>query len=369
MRITAINVEIGFGHPNYLDYVLEVLHRVTPHIEIEYYDVISQAPCFSKWFWLLSKKLYSVGAKGGLYTQFYNKLRESNNVRFLPRLGKCDMKSDVILVSHSLLAQNLAGRVWYIHGEIAAPKECAVCNVEKIIVPTDMTKQKLISYGVSSKKILVTGLLLSSDLVGNAKDNFEKRLVRIESNKPLTVGFFISGAYPKPHIDKVITGINSVTKENNRAIVFLGLDYKKGKNFFNQLSRIRDQEKNFRSSILFIQGKNRQDYQKRVNRLLPLLDIFVAPSHEHVNWALGLGIPMFALFPMIGSYSKENFEFMKKQGVALPILTITDAQNLSQTISELRDKKTLIQMAKNGFEKLPINGAVNTTQELIKTII
>jgi len=86
-----------------------------------------------------------------------------------------------------------------------------------------------------------------------------------------------------------------------RVIIFMGTNCKKAKSFLKQLNRRSIQNNKSKATSLFIQGKTRIDYQKRVNHLLSLLDIFVAPSHEYTNWAIGLGLPMLALFPIIGS--------------------------------------------------------------------
>jgi len=363
MRILAINVEIGMGHPNYLDYVLQSLKSIKPDTEIKYWDVLAQEKWFYKWFWQVSKQVYTLGAKGGLITDFYNKFRTSSKT---PSVSVCSVSSkgfDRILVSHPLLARNLSD-VWYIHGEIAAPKECVLGNVQKIVVPTEYTAKRLISQGLRAEQILIAGLLIAPDLITDAKENQLKRLSRIKSEKPLTIGFFISGAYPPPHIKKAIAGIISASKENHRVIVFLGIHQKKAKSFLRLLNETKSKETGPEATILFIQGKTRMDYQKRVNRLLPLLDIFVAPSHEYTNWAIGLALPILVLFPMIGSYAEENFKFAHQQGVVSPLRTIADAKNLGKTVSELRSSGTLLKMVENGFGKFPIDGAIKTAEQL-----
>jgi len=365
MHIVAVNLEIGLGHPNYLDYVIQTLQHQALKINIKYLDVVNYGPVQSQLFWQISKRVYCIGARGGFYTHIYNKIRSLDIGSGYNIYRQLSIDADIILVSHPLLAQNLRGRVWYIHGEIAVPKECAVYNVEKIIVPLNQTKERLIALGVKPENLLVTGLLISSELTNNAEEVFNKRLLRIKSANPLTIGFFISGAYPKPHIEKIIAGISSAIKENNRVIVFIGIDRKKAKDFLKQLNRIQIKGDRPKTPILFIQGKNRLDYEKRINRFLPLLDIFVAASHEHTNWAVGLGLPMFAPFPMIGSYAEENFQFAQKQEVVFPLQTIADAKNLGKTVSELRGSGILLKMVENGFGKFSIDGATKSAQAII----
>jgi hypothetical protein len=364
MKILAINAEIGLGHPNYLDYVLQVIKQMHPRVEIVTRDVLNEEKGLKKMFWQASKGIYSLGAKGGLITDLYNKFRSASKT---PRISVCSITSkdyDKILVAHPILATSF-DCAWYIHGEIAAPKECVLENVKKIVVPIDYTAKRLIAQGVKPEQILVSGLIIALDLLAGAKENYQKRVARIKSDKPLTIGFFISGAYPPAHIKKVIEGIISASKENQRIIVFLGTNADKAKDFLRTLDNKKKRENKSESAILFVQGRTRSDYQKRVNKLLPLLDVFVAPSHEHTNWAVGLGLPMFALFPMIGSYAAENYRFAYEQGVSYPIQTIIDAQSLDKIIFQLRDSGELIKMGERGFDKFPIDGAIKTAQVLL----
>ena len=68
MRILAINVEIGLGHPNYLDYILQAVKKLQPRTEIDCWDVLTQERGVRKLFWQTSKNVYSFGAKGGVIT-------------------------------------------------------------------------------------------------------------------------------------------------------------------------------------------------------------------------------------------------------------------------------------------------------------
>ena len=363
MRILAINVEIGLGHPNYLDYILQAVKKLQPRTEIDCWDVLTQERGVRKLFWQTSKNVYSFGAKGGVITDLYNRFRSQSKT---PRLPVCSMNSkgfDKVLVAHPVLAPNFEC-AWYVHGEIAVPRECVLVNIRKIVVPIDYTAKRFIAQGIKPTQIFTSGLIIAPDLIASAKENYLKRIERIKSGKSLTVGFFISGAYPPAHIKKTIEGIVSVSKENHRVIVFLGIDYNKANKFIRSLNKRKTQENQTESIILFVQGRTRADYQKRVNKLLPILDVFVAPSHEHTIWSLGLGLPMFALFPMIGSYAAENYRFAYEQGVTYPIQTLIDVQGLGKIIFQLRESGELIKMSERGFDKFPIDGAVKTAQQI-----
>ncbi len=365
MRVLAINVEIGLGHPNYLDYVLQAIREREPKTEIIIWDILKQEKGLSRLFWQTASHVYQIGSQGGVLTKVYNQLRQGKKTVPIQLCRLPDGKFDRIITSHPLLA-NYLKRVSYIHGEIAMPKECTLENVEKIIVPIEYTKNKLLKQETMPGKINISGLLIASELARCAHEHFEKRITRIKSDKPLTIGFFISGAYPTPHIKKIQNSLTALSDEQHRLIVFLGVKTKKANDFLRQLNRNLKDKNQQKSSILFITGKTRNDYQIRVNRLLPLLDIMVAPSHEHTNWAVGLGLPMFALFPMIGSYAQENYDFAQKQQMVYPIRTTDSAKNFGNIVDKLRQSGELLKMAENGFNKFPIDGVDNTARIILE---
>lgn len=378
-KIIALSTEIGRGHPNYLSSVIQALKTVYPNQEIEYYNIfeISALNGLARVSWSWVKKLYFLGGYGGIFTKLYNLIREKStrpNPIFLRLLSSgldIFLKgfTGIILVEHPLLAKvltNLGFSVFYIHGEIAAPKECALFNNALTFVPLDATKQQLVKLGVKSESIIVTGLVVEPDLVRDAKENFALRVARLSSQQPLTVAFFISQAYPKPHIEKIITAVESVVKNGMRAIVFTGTLSNYAFHFKNRLESIRNCYSN--KNIMIVQSRNRQEENEKTVCLAHKIDIMIAAAHERTNWAIGLGLPMFVPFPLIGTYAKLNYNFAQNLSVAEPILTIEDARNLGAKLIVMQKNNSLSQMAKNGFFVYPLTGARTIADYLIKLL-
>jgi hypothetical protein len=375
-RIIAIYTNIGRGHPSYLDGLLEILEKRGQKVISR--TVFEESDGLSLLAWKLVQRLYFIGGKGSITTKLYNWLRSSqtdvsSDSGFLKILGR-DLRAKyqdfrgICLVAHPVIARILGNvcRSWYVHGEIAAPAECAVKGVEKIFVPLQETKDKLISFGADPETIVVTGLMIEPGLVKNAEKSFQDRLNRIESNEPLTIGFFTSGAYPKEHIKKILWGVKSVVDQKMRAIIFTGTCPNKFDWFKKQMKKwgcgiVEDtgegsrKEKN--RDLWLVTRKTRQAETQRTVELFPKMDAFVAASHERTNWAVGLGLPMFVLFPLIGTFASLNFEFAYKQRVALPLDLLDKVTNLGKVISELRQNEQLAQMAKKGFGVYKMNGA------------
>jgi hypothetical protein len=387
-RIIAIYTNIGRGHPSYLDSLLAVLQKRCANLS--YRTVFQDSKGLSFLSWKLVAGLYLLGGKGGISTKLYNWLRQnqteiSDDSSLIKILGR-DLKrtyrdfDGICLVEHPLVARILGDvcRTWYIHGEIAAPPECAIKGIEKIFVPLEETKDKLISCGVDPETIVVTGLMIEPGLVDSAEKSFQARLKRIESSQPLTVGFFTSGAYPKEHMKKILWGAKSVIDQKMRAIIFAGTNPKKFKWFEKQIKKFGveavkdsddDAEEEQNGDVRLVTRKTRQTDTQRALELLPNIDAFVSASHERTNWAVGLGLPMFVLFPLIGTFASLNFEFAQRQKTAYPLDSLEKTKTLGKIITELRENGQLTQMAQNGFGVHKIDGASETASHLPRFLL
>jgi len=341
LSLIAICSEIGRGHPNYLDSVLSYLPAVKKIIP-------------SGFGWTLARQAYHLGAKGGLFTALYN----------LSRKGATPSKTElslldsglrarfhnyqgIILVDHPLLAHLLAPvcKVAYIHGEIAAPKTAAVPSAWHTFVPLEYTAKLLQAFGVKPDALFITGLVIEPELLPVAESSFKIRLQRYSSKEPLTIAFFTSGAYPLPHLRAIVTAAESALNAGHRVIIFAGTNKTKAKVLPSALVFNSRQEENLKTAELFSR-----------------IDLFVAAAHERTNWAIGLGLPLFALLPHIGPFARGNFWFAYEKGVCLPL---QEPKNFGSTINEHRRTGRLTQMVYSGWNQYPLNGAKSIAQFLL----
>ncbi|MEO0025262.1 MAG: hypothetical protein ABIK54_00660 [candidate division WOR-3 bacterium] len=332
-RFVALSAGIGRGHPNYLDSVLSFLPdvpRLTP-----------PGPG-----WRLLRQLYRLGGRGGPLTGIYNRFRRSGAVSasvlsiLEPKLRKeFGSFPGIVLVDHPLLARLLAPvcRVVYLHGEIAAPKSAAIAEAELILVPLEPTARCFEALGISSERVAVTGLLIEPQLLARAETAFHSRLARYRTDQPLTVAFFTSGAYPRPHMKALCLAARSCLDAGHRVLVFAGTEGR----FAPRLP----------GTMVF---SSRADENEKTAALFPEIDLMVAAAHERTNWALGLGLPMFTLLPHIGPFAPLNFTFAAEHGVCLPL---SQPQKLGSIINTLRHAGRLAEMAQAGWGKFPITGA------------
>jgi hypothetical protein len=383
-EIAALYSDIGRGHPSYLDSLLFLLKPMYPSLIAR--TVFEESRGLSLLSWRFIERLYNIGGQGGLQTRFYNFVRKRSQKggegSFMTKILGRDVRraykdfQGICLVDHPLIARSLADicRVWYVHGEIAAPAECAVRGVERILVPLEETKQRLIAQGAGEETVLVCGLMIEPALADRAEEAFQQRIKRIESVQPLTVGFFTSGAYPKEHMEKIIAGARSVIENKMRAVIFCGtnrdkLEWIKENLKDMKIKRVEDAEESSyhdgEFDLMLISRKTRQEDTRRAVELIPSLDVLVAAPHERTSWAVGLGLPMFALFPLIGTFAAQNLDFAQREGVVCLLDSTEKTRNLAQTLTELREDGRLLQMSQNGFGIHNISGIEAATESLV----
>lgn len=310
--------------------------------------------------WSLARWVYRIGGKGGVFTSLYNLTRARRRptkleLFFLDSGLRREFAGykGVILVDHPLLGHLLAPvcKVAYLHGEIAAPPGSGVPAAWLTFVPLEQTARRLEALGVERSALCVTGLVIEPELIPVAERSFPMRLKRYQSNEPLTVAFFTSGAYPPPHLRAIVTAARSVRDAGHNVLIFTGIDQKKAKAIKSQLPADSKVEV----------SASREEETAKTAELFSQIDVFVSAAHERTNWAVGLGLPMFALLPHIGPFAKENFAFAFSQGVCLPLI---DAEEFGSMLNALCKKGKLTEMACAGWGKHAITGA-NTVAEFL----
>jgi hypothetical protein len=159
-------------------------------------------------------------------------------------------------------------------------------------------------------------------------------------------------------MEKIILGVRSVLQAKMRAIVFCGTSPDKYEWIKRQLRDVNvrvvedkkeDSTENDRFDLRLVARVTRREDTQRAVELIPSLDAFVAASHERINYAVGLGMPMFVLFPLIGTFASQNFEFARRQMVVYPLNSPEKAQGLGEILGGLRRSGELALMAKSGW--------------------
>ncbi|MCK4657206.1 MAG: hypothetical protein KAT85_09225 [candidate division Zixibacteria bacterium] len=386
--VTVIYTDIGRGHPNYLDSVLRHLEHNHPaqyrNMRITSIFEISSGMSFLAW--KAVEKMYKFGARGGVISSIYSRFRSGQSeynpnsmiVRILRRdlLWYLNGNEGVCLVAHPLLANMLREqhRVFYLHGEIAAPRESAVTGIERVYVPLPETLEKMLDAGVDRNSLVATGLVLEPELCADLSEVARKRTERIDApDFPLTVGFFISGAYPKKHVELMLKGAESLHHAGHKVRFFWGRDKRKAEKLMLNIRRF-DQHVKLDAggtkplsdvSTVVVTGKSRTDETIRSLRYLPELDLFCAAPHERVNWAVGAGLPIIMITPTIGTFAPENLDFVLRSKCGIEWSDEQDFIQLADILSKLRHSGRLPNMVTAGRRIKSVNGAKTIAEDLI----
>ncbi|MBM3315286.1 hypothetical protein FJY71_05530 [candidate division WOR-3 bacterium] len=366
-KFIAVCSEVGRGHPQYLDSCLKELGSI-PRYQVA---------------WWLPQAAYRLGAQGGIASALYSRLRGTGRPSRL-QLALLDEGlrrrfrgyQGVVLVDHPLLAHLLAPvcRVAYVHGEVAAPPVCAVPSAWRTFAPMETTRQKLLAVGCQPSAVLVTGLLVEPALVAAAESAFAARLARLSPPATrLTVGLFTSGAYPKPHMDALAAAAGSVLAAGHQAVVFPGIDKKRVERLGMRLAEFGLVSLCSASKVIspadgpcfLVMSETRPAETSCTALNFGLLDVMVAAAHERTNWAVGLGLPMFALLPHIGPFAQENYDFASGQDACLPL---EDPARFGRMLTDLHHSGRLAEMSRAGWGRLPITGAKVTAESLLAAL-
>lgn len=371
--LTALSSEIGRGHPAYLDSVLVAYARLRaadarlPEPQVLALPAICSG--IEARTWRLVESAYRFGSRGGVATWLYHRLRRPD-----ARPSRADLNllgaglrerfagySGVCLVDHPLLAWILRGtcRVAYLHAEIAAPGSAAVPGCARVYVPLAATADRLAAAGVEREALRVTGLVIEPELLDRAESAFAARIERLAGTGPLTIGFFTSGARPRPHLELTFAGIRSCLVAGQRPVLFWGTGL-----IAAAEARLALRQRGIADDAVEVGwGRTRRDETSRTAERFPGLDVMIAAAHERTGWACGLGIPFFPLCPCIGPCANENLDFAVRLGVADPISDLAAAAAIGERLAALRADGRLFQMARAG-RGLPTAGAETIARDL-----
>jgi hypothetical protein len=386
--IVAIFTDIGRGHPNYLDSVLRHIRQNTPECykRIQCLSVIPESHGISKFGWHVVKILYQVGSRGGRVSAIYSGFRKSQSVSDRSSLFMGILRRDLLrqlsgftgkcLVAHPVIAAMLKERhrVFYLHGEIAAPLESAVAGLDKIYVPISETGDMMVERGVDVNSVKVTGLILEPELSDDVVSCAEARVRRInDSDMPLQIGFFISGAYPSVHVDSMIRGAVSCDAIGLKVRFFWGTSRRQVKRLLRRLRKyfnavlIDDTGEApavNSDDVVVVTADDRESETISSLRYLPSLDVICAAPHERTNWAVGAGLPMIAIVPPVGTFAPQNLEYMRKMGCCKSISTREEFDRLGDMVLQMRTSGRLETMVQNGLAITSINGAQEVALDL-----
>lgn len=376
-KLTLLNVNIGRGHPFYLDGIAECLIRSGQVGLIRnQFDALEISRGLSHLGWQGVRWLYQHGPSSRLAGAFYAAARSGVDYNrpslSLSLLGR-DIKErfrfdpDPIVVSHPTLVGILAGHpeLHYQHGELAVPPEAVVRGARQVFVPTPEAAQPFLEGGYRSEQVVVTGLCIEPAIVRQASDAYAARLQRLEDGGILTGAYFSSGAEPEPHVKLLVQSAASAIENAGQALIFARRGGRLARAVTTQFRRFGIPLADLTNppgdgpepgAAWLIETGSRREEGSLVARLFPTFDYIMAPSHERTNWGIGLGLPYFLLDPPFGPYAPLNRHLLLSIGAGLPIATMADAAEFGEFLGHLLEAGQIMSMATAGTNRHEIDG-------------
>jgi hypothetical protein len=345
-EILFLGTEIGRGHPFYLDGLYEEFCAKLGR-EATKANVFTISRGISLRAWKAVRASYHMAGSGQLSSAIYRRLRghpdyeaDTWTVRILARdIRRWARGKHAIVVDHPLVAGALRGhpRIWYMHGEMAVPRESAVKSAAGIFVPCEDAANVLASLGVERSRIRMTGLCIERSLRHQAEKCFHERQLRLNGNAPLTAAFFSSGAEPAHHVKALATAAVAFAQAGHRALVFAGRG-----------GRLEREVGPTSQGLEVVSFSNRSNLDQRTAVEFPTIDVLVSPPHERSTWAAGLGLPIFLVGPDIGPFAPLNRAVLFRKEVAAEI-DGEHAQRFPEMVANLRRRGRLSEMSRNGW--------------------
>jgi len=343
--LSFLGSEIGRGHPFYLDGVLRALEASgRADLVTRRADVFSVSAGSSLAAWKAVRTLYGIAGRGGVVSGAYLRLRggtsyddDSLALRVLGRdLRRWAGREGIVVVDHPALVGALGDRadVFYVHGEMVAPREAIVRRAARVFVPLEETAGEFMRGGVHPERLPVTGICIENELLPGAAQVRDARRARIAGDAPLTVAFFSSGAEPPVHVETLAAGAGSLAAGGrHRAVVFA----RRG----GRLERTAGAASPPPEIIPF---ESRAELDRVTAERFPEIDVVVSPPHERSNWAVALGIPFLLVGPDIGPFAPRNRDLLLRRGVAAE-LPLAHARVLAPRFEALRADGQLRRMS------------------------
>jgi len=225
-------------------------------------------------------------------------------------------------------------------------------------VPISSSADRLISYGVEKEKIFVTGFPLPPANTGRGdlrmierSLDFRKARLRSDSILPLTIMFPFSGAGAYSNmLSELVRSIHEDLKEGSlRLMVSCGNNKHALKSAENVFINYGVEELDS-AEIMF--DEDLFAAFDKFNSALDATDVMITKPSEMVFYA-AMGIPLVFL-PPIGAHEVKNKDFLFENDCAVNMVPPSD---FPRWLDKSRRKGLLLDLAENGFTRLPKNGS------------
>lgn len=412
VRLWLVSADMGYGHQRaihplkHLSYGGKILNANTSPASsikekrlwndmLRSYEFMSRAGKLPVIGSLIASFLDSL-----LYIPAFYPLKDRSNSTFQVRYLKKYIKKGLCKgILTEISSANLPLLTSFYSSAIAAdiaghkPVYCIICDTDLSRVwvaeqaaesniiyfaPGTIAAQRLTTYGVPEKNILLTGFPLPLELLGNRqldvlKGNLKRRLTNLDpagkfnnlyrhsvsaflndivyvsdieesEPKPLTITYAVGGAGAQKEIgEQISVNLSDKIVSNQVNLNLVAGTRKELKEYFELVkNRIPDAGNNIR----VIWGENNESYFESFNECLQTTDILWTKPSE-LSFYCALGIPII-MTPSIGPQEKCNRKWLREIGAGIKQ---QNPEYTDQWLFDLLNKGRLAEAAWNGFLK------------------
>jgi hypothetical protein len=259
------------------------------------------------------------------------------------------------------------------------------------LAPCQHAVNRLISYGVKPKQIILTGFPLPKECIGSgseiAKKALTRRIVNLDPKRafikahlaqitsvlgsdfridakpnPLTITFVVGGAGAQTEIgSELMMSLKKKIREEKIKLVLVAGTHFDVKQYFEDEAEKAGLKKYYGKSLIIVAEMKKKDYFEKFSKILNETDILITKPSE-MSFYSALGIPIIIL-PPIGAQEGWNRKWLLEMGAGI------DQENpkyASDWIEEWLSDGKLAERALNGFTHAPRMGTYEIEKIVLK---
>ena len=251
------------------------------------------------------------------------------------------------------------------------------------LAPTDLSRQRLLQYGVPAENIFVTGFPLPQENVDRAAADLSRRLVTLDptgsfrrkfremlpsapvaptdvAQRPLTIAYAVGGAGAQAHTARdILVSLAQRLRQGSMRLHLIAGTRLEVNRYFQQIVRELGLEAELGRGVHILCTLSKPEYFEQFNLLLRDTDVLWTKPSELCFYS-ALGIPI-VMSPPLGAHEERNRDALRRIGSGQ---IQEDPRAAVEWLSEWTRNGLLANTAFSGFVHSPRHGTENVKRVL-----
>ena len=372
MEVVISNPEIGAGHLTFAMAFEKALEKQDiPHRYVSVPDDLGD-PLISAFF-NASRALYHLGGHGSPFTNIYEYIRDHQGG--LPSILRLWLERELLqyggipVAAHSLTT--LRNRSILLQGDISGGRAHVQSDAKLIAVPTEESKEELLTNKVPENKVFVAGFFVDDNIKNPGV--IQTRIDMLKDGY-VHAGIYLTGARPLDHVRLIREKLLPVLAQGNRVgnvrfTLYTFTDEELGDNFLWEARglgmravRYEDDSPDGNWDARVIYGKSPREAVDFSLKALGYdkfpINLLITMTGERVGWPYGM--PVLPLPPINRVNAGNNTKWLISRNICEGM--VTGAESLTTALEHPGDLINKIQLAQKFIDP---NGAENTVKFML----